>query len=283
MRNAVQRRNHKERAQPVEREKWGVLEKHKVGELVVSYRDRLLTVSQDYSLRAKDYNEKKARLSILRQKAAERNPDEFHYGMLNNRSNKGRKLADRGNRPLSQDVVKLLKTQDASYLQTMIQQTRRSAQRLEQKYILEDGKRVDVVGESQPVGNRQHIVFVDDEERRKSYDPHTTLQCDMSNETILKIGDGDEADNSISDDQLNRRSSCCRDEEALQTRAKSVLHKQSRKEQAAHKTKLASLKARERILRDAEKEMDHTRAQMSNSVGGLTKKGVKWKNRERKS
>ena len=30
MRNAVQRRNHKERAQPLEREKWGVLEKHKV-------------------------------------------------------------------------------------------------------------------------------------------------------------------------------------------------------------------------------------------------------------
>ena len=30
MRNAVQRRNHKERAQPREREKWGVLEKHKV-------------------------------------------------------------------------------------------------------------------------------------------------------------------------------------------------------------------------------------------------------------
>lgn len=30
MRNAVQRRNHKERAQPAERAKWGILEKHKV-------------------------------------------------------------------------------------------------------------------------------------------------------------------------------------------------------------------------------------------------------------
>ena len=30
MRNAIQRRNHKERAQPIEREKWGILEKHKV-------------------------------------------------------------------------------------------------------------------------------------------------------------------------------------------------------------------------------------------------------------
>lgn len=30
LRNAVQRRNHKERAQPKDREKWGILEKHKV-------------------------------------------------------------------------------------------------------------------------------------------------------------------------------------------------------------------------------------------------------------
>lgn len=30
MRNAVQRRNHKEREQPEERKKWGLLEKHKV-------------------------------------------------------------------------------------------------------------------------------------------------------------------------------------------------------------------------------------------------------------
>jgi hypothetical protein len=30
LRNAVQRRQHRERAQPANREKWGLLEKHKV-------------------------------------------------------------------------------------------------------------------------------------------------------------------------------------------------------------------------------------------------------------
>lgn len=33
MRNAVQRRNHRERGQLEGREKWGILEKHKVGNL----------------------------------------------------------------------------------------------------------------------------------------------------------------------------------------------------------------------------------------------------------
>ncbi|MCJ1449448.1 MAG: hypothetical protein MMC23_009968, partial [Stictis urceolatum] len=97
MRNAVQRRSHKERAQPKEREKWGILEKHK-----------------DYSLRASDYNEKKRRLKILRQKAAERNPDEFHFAMMNSTTEvDGKKSWSRGNTALSSETIKLLKTQDA--------------------------------------------------------------------------------------------------------------------------------------------------------------------------
>jgi len=39
MRNAVQRRNHKERAQPLERSKWGLLEKHKVCRTLHGRRD----------------------------------------------------------------------------------------------------------------------------------------------------------------------------------------------------------------------------------------------------
>lgn len=67
MRNAVQRRNHKERAQPIEREKWGLLEKAK-----------------DYKLRAANHREKKARLKLLKQKALEKNPDEFSFVRIHN-------------------------------------------------------------------------------------------------------------------------------------------------------------------------------------------------------
>merc|ERR1712144_124932 len=65
MRNAVQRRNHKERGQPEERQKWGLLEKHK-----------------DYSARARDFNDKKKKLKALKQKVLDKNPDEFYFGMM---------------------------------------------------------------------------------------------------------------------------------------------------------------------------------------------------------
>jgi U3 small nucleolar RNA-associated protein 11 len=69
LRNAVQRRNHKERGQPHYRQKYGLLEKHK-----------------DYALRSKDYHSKQERLKALREKAYFRNPDEFYFKMINSKT-----------------------------------------------------------------------------------------------------------------------------------------------------------------------------------------------------
>ena len=63
--NAVQRRDHKERAQPASRERYGLLEKHK-----------------DYVARARNFHAKEDRLAELRRKAEFRNPDEFYHKML---------------------------------------------------------------------------------------------------------------------------------------------------------------------------------------------------------
>ena len=65
LRNSLHRRNHKERGQPAHRKRLGILEKHK-----------------DYVVRAKDYNSKKERIRKLKQKASERNKDEFYFGMV---------------------------------------------------------------------------------------------------------------------------------------------------------------------------------------------------------
>lgn len=69
LRNAVQRRNHKERSQPLARARFGVLEKHK-----------------DYVQRARDHHEKRDKLRRMQQKAADRNKDEFYHGMLSSKT-----------------------------------------------------------------------------------------------------------------------------------------------------------------------------------------------------
>jgi U3 small nucleolar RNA-associated protein 11 len=69
MRNSLHRRNHKERGQLARRARLGPLEKHK-----------------DYVLRARDYASKRARIQRLRQKAADRNKDEFYFSMTRERT-----------------------------------------------------------------------------------------------------------------------------------------------------------------------------------------------------
>jgi len=98
----LHRRKHKERAQLAHRQKYGVLEKHK-----------------DYVLRARDYHAKQDRLNRLRQKAADRNKDEFYFAMKNESTVGGVHVKDRGNVAMPMDMVKLLKSQDEGYIRTI--------------------------------------------------------------------------------------------------------------------------------------------------------------------
>ncbi|KAG1757806.1 u3 small nucleolar RNA-associated protein 11 [Suillus lakei] len=102
LRNSLHRRNHKERSQLSHRAKFGLLEKHK-----------------DYVQRARDYHSKQDRITRLRQKAADRNKDEFYFGMNKERTVQGVHVKDRGNVSMPMDMVKLLKTQDEGYVRTM--------------------------------------------------------------------------------------------------------------------------------------------------------------------
>ncbi|TFK56706.1 small-subunit processome [Heliocybe sulcata] len=102
LRNSLHRRQHKERSQLAHRTRLGFLEKHK-----------------DYVLRARDYHSKQDRLQRLRQKAADRNKDEFYWGMIRGKTQAGVHIQDRGNVALPVDIVKVLKTQDENYIRTM--------------------------------------------------------------------------------------------------------------------------------------------------------------------
>ncbi|KAF1966653.1 U3 snoRNP-associated protein Utp11 [Bimuria novae-zelandiae CBS 107.79] len=267
MRNSVQRRNHKERAQPEERKKWGLLEKRK-----------------DYKLRASDHKAKQARLKILKEKASERNPDEFSFGMMSSSVDKaGRKVADRGNKSLGVDVVKLLKTQDAGYIRTMLQMVRKEREELEKRLVLgEEEARVLKDGEEGRRG--KHTVYVGKKEEQEQFGDDEWFG--KGGELPGRRGveeqqaeEDDEEDMPKAEKKLSKKQ-----QEALamaQKQERAFMSKRERAQEraAAH---LEAVKKRERDLMAAEEELEIQRAKMQHTVGGVNKNGVKFKIRERK-
>ncbi|KAG4255410.1 hypothetical protein FPRO04_03942 [Fusarium proliferatum] len=264
MRNAVARRPHRERAQPLERRRLGLLEKHK-----------------DYSLRAKDFNKKKAQLKNLKEKAAERNEDEFYFGMMSrkgpgSRIQDGKRWSgtvegDRGNKAMDVETVRLLKTQDIGYIRTMRQVVAKEVARLEEQVVLTRGfDKLDededdedegsdsefdfATAPSRPKAPRK-IVFMDDEEQRE--------------ETLLDLEDEDDADKTFEgfDDDKKK-------EEDFE-RAKALRRLRRQLENARKKLK---------ALTDAEGELEIQRAKMAKTAtsGGTTRKGKKIMVRTRK-
>ncbi|KAK0730405.1 small-subunit processome [Lasiosphaeris hirsuta] len=265
LRNSVQRRAHRERAQPLERQRLGLLEKKK-----------------DYQKRAKDYSKKKAVLKSLREKVADRNEDEFYFGMMSRkgpgaRITSGKRFTgtvegDRGNRAMNVDMVRLLKTQDLGYLRTLRNVAAREVKELEERFILaggswegagdgddDDDDDDDMTGPSGSVKPRK-IVFCDGKEEREKAQKHTASDDDPTWES-----EADEKDDK-------------KDDEKAKEAAKKAKHieKLKRKLQAARK--------RLRALANAEYELELQQAKMAKTAtsGGITKNGDRIKVRERK-
>ncbi|KAK4541894.1 hypothetical protein LTR36_007258 [Oleoguttula mirabilis] len=253
MRNAVQRRNHKERAQPAERQKWGLLEKHK-----------------DYSKRAADHNLKKRKLTALRHKASERNEDEFYYGMMSNTSAGGIKRSKRGDngtgsggKALTEEVVKLMKTQDEGYLRTMLQSTRNDRERAEQDVVTaKTGVNVGL-----PTAGGRRVVFGEDGEAE-----------DAVARPVQPIGDSDDMD--FSDEEQSSE-----DGQAAEGLSKADLAARRRRKHAlsSKQRHLGALRDREEQLSTALRQVEQQRGRMNGTAGGVNKNGVKFKVRQRKS
>ncbi|KAI4727336.1 U3 small nucleolar RNA-associated protein 11 [Aureobasidium sp. EXF-10728] len=269
MRNAVQRRNHKERAQPLERQKWGLLEKHK-----------------DYSLRAKDHNEKKRRLKVLREKAAQRNPDEFAFGMITRTTKKGVQQSTRGKdngsqTPMNMDVVKLLKTQDAGYLQTVLQQTRRAREKIEKQAVLMTTG-VDASSVSKRKVFDDNGDLIEKPTAQPDFDDDDDMDLDLDD--LADLGDLDGLDDldGIGGDGSGSEDGKSEDEETGLSKEEIRQRRKKRRAQEVLQNHLEALKDRERDLSLALSQLQHQRARMNNTVGGVNKEGVKFKVRERK-
>ncbi|KAK9464844.1 small-subunit processome [Lipomyces arxii] len=156
---SVQKKQHRERSQPSNRSKWGLLEKHK-----------------DYVLRAKDYHVKQDRLKILREKAESRNPDEFYHGMHTAKTNRRGIEQKERESAVSLDVteVKLLKTQDEGYIVTMIQQEKGRIERLQDRLAFV--KATPVEDRGQESDEASDYEYSDDEPQVKMARPNKTKQ-----------------------------------------------------------------------------------------------------------
>ncbi|KAF2268376.1 U3 small nucleolar RNA-associated protein 11 [Lojkania enalia] len=269
----IQRRNHKERAQPLEREKWGLLEKRK-----------------DYKLRAADHKEKRKRLKLLKQKAQDRNPDEFSFKMMSSSVDaSGRKVADRGNKALRTDVVKLLKTQDVGYVRTMLQVVRKERKELEEKVLLGD-EEVHTLRDGEEARRGKHTVFVGDKEVQRGFKAEEWFGTSGDGvERVwnrprkrMVLAKADDEDEDIDEVQANRLSKKQQVAKILAQKEERVILQKRERAQERIVARLEAVRARERDLMIAEEELENQRAKMNNTVGGVNKNGVKFKVRERK-
>ncbi|KAI0169181.1 U3 small nucleolar RNA-associated protein 11 [Hypoxylon sp. FL1284] len=276
IRNAVQRRVHKERSQPHERQRLGLLEKHK-----------------DYSLRAKDFNKKKAQLRALRQKAADRNEDEFYFGMLSRRGpghalSQGRRWTgtvdgDRGGRALDVDAVRLLKTQDLGYVRTVRNQARKEVAALEER-VLEQGGSL-----APPDPNLEYDDDDDDgfegfdEPPQKAAKPKKTVFADASEERDerLKLGAAEEEKGAGSGDDTDMEDGS----DAKKNDPESARAEMRQKHLEKLQRRLQNARKKLAVLARTEHQLEVQRTGMSKtptSGNGVTKAGKKFKVRERK-
>jgi U3 small nucleolar RNA-associated protein 11 len=134
-RKALPRREHKERSQLISRERFGLLEKKK-----------------DYKLRAKDFHRKEDFLQKLKQKARLRNKDEFYFGMINSKTNKGVHLLQRTEKFDKQSQM-LMKSQNLNYVRTHHSINVKKLEKLSQQDH--------IVPENEDT-KQNHLIFVDD-------------------------------------------------------------------------------------------------------------------------
>ncbi|GAU93975.1 hypothetical protein RvY_05825 [Ramazzottius varieornatus] len=133
----AQQRIHKERSQPESRQKLGFLEKKK-----------------DYKLRAADHERKKTTIKALRQKALDRNPDEFYFHMHNSKVENGKHMEKKKKDDDTDEQMMLLQSQNLAYIRSKCVAEQKKIDRLKSslsmtftgkagskhKFFAEDGK-----------------------------------------------------------------------------------------------------------------------------------------------
>jgi len=132
----VNQKTHRERHQPDDRRKYGLLEKKK-----------------DYKIRARHHQERERVLKLLKKRAENRNPDEFYFHMVNSKVEDGRHTEIREKDDHTEEQIKLMQTRDLKYINMRATMDRKKVDRLQSTLHF-----LDQANETE----NSHIFFDDD-------------------------------------------------------------------------------------------------------------------------
>ncbi|XP_012541076.1 probable U3 small nucleolar RNA-associated protein 11 [Monomorium pharaonis] len=133
-------KTHRERHQPETRKHLGLLEKKK-----------------DYIARARNFQEKRATIKLLRKRALNKNPDEFHFHMINSKVVNGVHREKDKEDQHTPEQIKLMETQDLKYIAYKRNIEARKIDKLQSQLHM-----IDTANETP----NQHIFFVDNDEMK---------------------------------------------------------------------------------------------------------------------
>lgn len=227
-------------------------------------------------------------LKSLRQKVAEKNEDEFYFGMMSRKgpgsaiTYDGKKKnftgtvdGDRGNKAMDVETVRLLKTQDLGYLRTMRNVAAKEVRELMERVILAGGADVEDDSDEDEDNFDDFDEDMGGKSKKKSSSgrtvPKKIVFFDAAEERKQKLQEAD--DQEMMQDYDSEED----DEKAKEAdrKARNLARLQNRLKQAKKKLK---------ALTDAETELEITQAKMAKTrtSGGITKSGRRIKVKERK-
>jgi len=224
LRNAMKSQKvHRERHQPEDRKHLGPLEKKK-----------------DYKVRAKDQGEKKAAIKVLKKRALNKNPDEFHFHMINSELRNGIHIEKVENQELNIGDV----SQDLNYITHRRSLERKKIEKLKATIHLLD---------TEEVPKNTHIIFVDTEKDVRKANPAKMLDTHPSllNRTFNRLRTA----------QLSEFSTDLKDPEIFKnlSQAKKSSYKElARRLERENKLRILQekLEVRKRLMNDKKKNRD---------------------------